>query len=60
MATSEPRPIQTGPEQDAFGTWGRKYLCYMQRAGVRKGIKRDYHRKERRWGQAEARRQASE
>ena len=34
-------------EWDAFTGW-RKVLCYMQRAGVRKSIKQDSHRIDRR------------
>lgn len=36
----------TGSEWDAFTGW-RKVLCYMQRPGVRKSIKRDSHKKDR-------------
>lgn len=43
------RPVETGEEQDAFTGW-RSVLCYMQRAGTVKAVKRRYHRKERRWG----------
>jgi hypothetical protein len=41
----------TGDEYDAFTDW-RHYLCYLQRAGVRKAIKRDSHRKDRAVGKA--------
>ena len=34
-------------EEDAFSRWGRKYLCYLSRAGVIAEIKRDYRRRER-------------
>jgi len=37
-------------EQDAFSRWGRKYYCYLQRAGVRAKIKRQVNRRERREG----------
>lgn len=37
----------TWAEQDAFTSW-RKVLCYLQRSGVRKSIKRDSHRYDRR------------
>lgn len=40
-------------ETDAYSKWGRKHLCYIQRAGVRKGIKRMTHRRERLEGRAE-------
>lgn len=35
-------------ERDAFSKWGRKYYCWLQRAGVRKSIKRKSHKKDRR------------
>lgn len=41
------RVIKTGDEQDAYTGW-RKVLCYMQRPGVVKGIKRRTHKRERR------------
>jgi hypothetical protein len=41
-------------EWDAFSRWGRRYLCYIQRAGVRKSIKRASHRKDRRNGRRRA------
>jgi hypothetical protein len=44
MRKRETRPFA---EQDAFGRWGRKYLCYIQRAGVRSGIKRGARVRER-------------
>lgn len=42
------RLIKTGDEQDAYSKWGRKYLTYLGRAGVVKGIKKATHRRERR------------
>lgn len=42
------RQIVNGVETDAYSRWGRRYLCYIQRAGVRKSIKRSTHRRERR------------
>lgn len=41
-----PRQIKTPGEQDAYTKW-RHLLCYMTRAGVVKGIKRDTHKRER-------------
>ena len=38
---------KTAEEQDAYSKWGRRYLIYLGRAGVRKGIKRRTHRRER-------------
>ena len=49
----------TGGEWDAFTDW-RKVLCYLQRAGVRKAIKRDSHRKDRAVGKAQIREQREE
>lgn len=43
------RIIKTGDEQDAY-TGFRKYLCYMSRPGVVKGIKKRTNRRERREG----------
>ena len=42
------RPRKGGFEQDAFSKWGRLYLCYIQRAGVRKAAKQQANRRERR------------
>lgn len=42
------RIIKNADEQDAYGKWGRKYLIYISRRGVRKGIKKSTHRRERR------------
>lgn len=41
-------------EQDAYTKW-RSVLCYLQRAGVVKAIKRRTHKRERREGKSEAR-----
>ena len=43
-----------GDEQDAYSQW-RHLLCYLQRAGVVKKIKRSTHKRERREGKREAR-----
>jgi hypothetical protein len=43
----EKRATKTAAEADAFGKWGRKYLCYLGRAGVRSSIKRQARRRER-------------
>lgn len=40
-------------EYDAYTGW-RHVLCYIQRAGVRKAIKRSTHKRERREGKREA------
>jgi hypothetical protein len=41
------RPIVNCDEQDAYTAW-RSVLCYTQRAGVVKAIKRTTHKRERR------------
>lgn len=41
------RRIRTWAEQDAYSPW-RKVLCWTQRAGARKGVKKMTHRWERR------------
>lgn len=41
------RSRKSGAEQDATSRWAKKYLCYLQRAGVRSGIKREMRRRER-------------
>ena len=46
------RRILSAEEQDAYTPW-RKWLCYTQRAGVVKAIKRRTHRRERHEGKAE-------
>jgi hypothetical protein len=47
MSMGRRRLPRNGWEQDAFGWWGRKFLCYIGRAGVRDSIKRGYRRRER-------------
>lgn len=42
-------------ETDAYSKWGRTYLIYIGRPGVRKKIKKLTHRRERREGKQEAR-----
>jgi hypothetical protein len=42
------RQARGADEVDAFSRWGRKYLAYIQRPGVRKSIKRKVNRRERR------------
>lgn len=44
-------------EQDAYTGW-RKVLCYLQRPGAVKAIKRATHRRVRREAKAEVRREA--
>lgn len=41
------RAIKGWMEQDAYTDW-RKYLCYMQRPGMVKKVKRYTHKRERR------------
>lgn len=41
-------PLKGGHEYDCFSWFGRRYLCYLGRAGVRKSIKRQYNRRVRR------------
>jgi len=41
------RAIVTAEEQDAYTGW-RRLLCYTQRSGVVKKIKRTTHKRERR------------
>jgi hypothetical protein len=41
-------------EVDAYSRWGRRYLIYIGRPGVRKSIKRITHKRERRQGRREA------
>lgn len=48
------RKAKTAAEQDVVGTWRHVY-CYLTRAGVTAGIKRQMRRRERREGRAEAR-----
>ena len=49
------RPVVNGDEQDAYTRW-RSVLCYTQRAGVVKAIKRTTHKRERREARAAIRR----
>jgi len=44
----------TAEEYDAYTSW-RKVLCYLQRPGAVKAIKRRTHKRERREGKAEGR-----
>lgn len=53
------RRIVHGIETDAYGPW-RHYLCYMQRPGMRKWVKRMTHKRERREGRQEARQRDNE
>lgn len=39
-------PMINGAEQDCFTRW-RKWLCYLQRPGVAKKIKRGYNKRVR-------------
>jgi len=39
-------PLKRADEYDATSVW-RKYLCYLQRAGVTNAIKRRIRRRER-------------
>lgn len=48
------RQIKGWMEQDAYTGW-RKYLCYMQRAGAVKKVKRHTHKRERREAKREIR-----
>lgn len=41
------RQRRTASEWDAFSRWGRCYLAYLQRPGVRSSIKRGARRRER-------------
>lgn len=47
------RPTKTADEVDVV--YGRRYYCYLQRAGIASGIKRQMRRRERRAGKIEAR-----
>ncbi len=47
MAMGKRRMKRSGSEQDAMSKWGRKYLCYLSRAGVVSSIKRGYRQRER-------------
>lgn len=48
------RMRKSGAEQDAVSRWGKRYLIYLSRAGVRSGIKRQMRRRERREGKKES------
>ncbi len=48
------RRARTAAEQDVTTSWRRMY-CYLKRAGVTSGIKRQIRRRERREGKREAR-----
>lgn len=50
--------IVTWAEEDAYTPW-RKVLCYLQRPGAVKVIKRGTHRRVRREAKAEIRREAA-
>jgi hypothetical protein len=50
------RERKSGFEQDAFSTFGRRYLCYIQRPGVRAKAKNISNRRIRREGSIEAER----
>jgi hypothetical protein len=41
------RPVVNGDEQDVYTSW-RRVLCYVQKPGVVKAIKRSTHKRERR------------
>lgn len=43
-------------ENDAYTSW-RKYYCYLQRAGAVKQVKKRTHRRERREGKEEIRKE---
>lgn len=44
--------------QDATSKWGRRYLIYISRTGVRSTIKRQARRRERREAKREMRQEA--
>ena len=44
-----------GIEQDAMSRFGRRYMVYLQRPGVRAGVKRKVRRRERHTAKLEAR-----
>lgn len=50
--------VVTAEEQDAYTRW-RKWLCYLQRPGAVKAIKRTTHRRVRREARAEIRKELS-
>lgn len=41
-------PLKGGDEYDAFSKHGRKALCYLNKPGICKAIKRKYNRRFRR------------
>ena len=45
-------------EYDCFSRW-RKWLCYLDRPGVKKSIRRGYNKRFRKAAKAEARRLAA-
>jgi len=47
-ARSERIPLKGGAEYDAFSRW-KNLLCYLQRAGAKKSIKRQYNKRLRRY-----------
>jgi hypothetical protein len=47
MNMGKRRLKRSGAEQDAMSRWGRRYLCYLSRAGVISSIKRGYRQRER-------------
>jgi hypothetical protein len=49
-----PRRIADGDEQDVYSRW-RHVMCWTQRAGAVKAVKRRTHRRERREAAAEIR-----
>lgn len=48
------RQMKNGDEVDAYGR-GRRFYCYLQRAGVVKKIKRTTHKRERAEGKRDIR-----
>ncbi len=54
MGKKTRRAAKSAEEADAYGRW-RHVLCYLDRPGAVKKIKRRTHRRERREGKAEAR-----
>lgn len=51
----ERRARKTAFEQDAFSRFGRRYLAYLDRAGVRRAAKRQVNRRSRRQARADVR-----
>lgn len=52
------RPRDSMELQDATSTWGRRYLIYISRTGVRSAIKRRARRRERREAKRQLRQDA--